>query len=47
MTTAHADFMNGWNEPVLTADVTACVVTGTRCGPVSGADATPRGGQVG
>jgi hypothetical protein len=46
VTTAHADFMNGWNEPVLTADVKACVVTGIRCGPVSGADATPRGGQV-
>lgn len=46
VTTAHADFMNGWDEPVLTSDVNACVVTGTRCGPVSGADATPRGGVV-
>ena len=43
--TAHADFMNGWNQAVLTADVNACVVTGTRCGPVSGAEATPRGGM--
>jgi hypothetical protein len=44
--TAHADFMNGWNESVLTADVKACVNTGTRCGPVSGAEATPKGGVV-
>ncbi len=41
--TEHADFMNGWTEPILTADVTACVASGTRCGPVSGADATPKG----
>jgi len=46
ITTEHADFMNGWNEPVLTADVNACVVTGTRCGPVSGSEATPKGGKV-
>jgi hypothetical protein len=46
ITTEHADFMNGWNQPVLTADVNACIVTGTRCGPVSGSDATPRGGKV-
>jgi len=46
ITTEHADFMNGWNEPVLTADVKACIVTGTRCGPVSGANAVPRGGKV-
>lgn len=43
--TAHSDFMNGWNQAVLTADVKACVVTGTRCGPVSGPQATPRGGM--
>jgi hypothetical protein len=47
ITTEHADFMNGWNEPVLTSDVNACVVTGIRCGPVSGAEATPKGGKVG
>jgi len=46
ITTEHADFMNGWNEPVLTADVNACIVTGTRCGPVSGGEATPKGGKV-
>jgi hypothetical protein len=46
VTTAHADFMNGWNEPVLTSDVAACVTAGVRCGPVSGADATPKGGMV-
>ncbi len=44
--TEHADLMNGWNQPVLTADVNACIVTGTRCGPVHGADATPKGGVV-
>jgi hypothetical protein len=44
ITTEHADFMNGWNEPVLTANVNACIVTGTRCGPVSGANAVPKGG---
>jgi hypothetical protein len=26
--------------------VKACVETGTRCGPVSGADATPKGGRI-
>jgi hypothetical protein len=46
ITTEHADFMNGWNQPVVTADVNACVVTGTRCGPVSGAEATPKGGKA-
>jgi hypothetical protein len=46
VTTAHADFMNGWNEPVLTSDVAACVAAGVRCGPVSGDEATPRGGMV-
>ncbi len=46
ITTEHADFMNGWNEPMLTADVKACVVTGTRCGPVIGEDATPKGRKV-
>jgi len=45
ITTEHVDFMNGWNQPVLTADVNACVVTGIRCGPVSGANAVPRGGK--
>ncbi len=44
VTTEHADFMNGWNEPVLTSDVTACVLTGIRCGAVSGPEATPKGG---
>jgi len=44
VTTEHADFMNGWNEPILTSDVNACVVTGTRCGPVSGPEAAPKGG---
>ncbi|MGH7910724.1 MAG: DUF1996 domain-containing protein, partial [Candidatus Dormibacteraceae bacterium] len=42
--TAHADFMNGWTQKTLDADVTACIDTQTRCGHTSGADATPRGG---
>jgi hypothetical protein len=40
---AHVDFINGWNEPTLTADVAACVATSTQCGPVTGPDATPHG----
>ncbi|GGF16466.1 DUF1996 domain-containing protein [Subtercola lobariae] len=46
MVTGHADFMSGWNQKVLTADVAACVDAATQCGPVSGAAATPRGGVV-
>jgi hypothetical protein len=41
--TEHVDFINGWNQTILTSDVTACVATSTRCGPVSGPQATPRG----
>jgi hypothetical protein len=41
--TEHVDFINGWTETILTADVNACVATSTRCGPVSGPDATPHG----
>ncbi|HEV7184143.1 MAG TPA: DUF1996 domain-containing protein [Leifsonia sp.] len=44
--TGHADFMDGWHQPTMNADVAACIDTQTRCGPVFGADATPRGGQV-
>lgn len=44
--TGHADFMNGWNESTLTADVSACVATQTRCGRVTGPSATPRGGRI-
>ena len=42
--TGHADFMNGWKESTLTADVSACIATQTRCGRVTGPNATPRGG---
>jgi hypothetical protein len=41
--TAHADFIDGWREPVLDRDVAACVATSTRCGSVQGALATPQG----
>jgi len=41
--TAHIDFINGWDQARLNADVAACDATSTRCGPVTGPDATPRG----
>lgn len=41
--TEHVDFINGWTQSALTGDVTACVATATRCGPVSGPEATPNG----
>lgn len=41
--TEHVDFINGWDPTILAADVKACVATSTRCGPVSGANATPQG----
>ena len=43
--TGHADFMDGWNQPAMDRDVTACVGTQTRCGQVTGAMATPKGGK--
>ncbi len=41
--TMHVDFINGWNQSVVNADVSACVATSTRCGPVTGPQATPQG----
>jgi hypothetical protein len=41
--TEHVDFINGWTQTILTADVNACVATSTRCGPVNAPDATPHG----
>ena len=41
--TVHVDFINGWNEDDLTRDVRQCVATSTRCGQVTGADATAQG----
>ena len=41
--TEHVDFINSWNQRILTDDVAACVATSTRCGPVVGAAATPQG----
>lgn len=46
VTTEHADFMNGWNADVLAADVHACTASDVRCGPTSGAQATPKGGKT-
>jgi len=44
--TGHADFMNGWNQAAMDRNVAACIATQTRCGPVTGADATPQGGKT-
>ena len=44
--TGHADFMSGWKQSAMDADVAACIVTQTRCGRTTGADATPQGGRV-
>jgi uncharacterized protein DUF1996 len=41
--TMHVDVINGWTQAVLDRDVAACDATSTRCGPVTGPDATPRG----
>jgi hypothetical protein len=41
--TEHVDFINGWTQAIVDRDVTACVATSTRCGPVTGPLATPRG----
>ncbi len=42
--TGHADFMMGWNQQRMDADVAACIDTQTRCGRTTGALATPQGG---
>jgi Domain of unknown function (DUF1996) len=41
--TEHVDLINGWTESILSADVNACVATSTRCGAVTGPQATPHG----
>jgi Domain of unknown function (DUF1996) len=41
--TEHVDFISGWTQTILNGDVSACVATSTRCGPVTGPDAVPRG----
>ena len=43
--TGHADFMMGWNQSRMDADVAACIDTQTRCGRTSGPLATPAGGK--
>ncbi|MFE4470499.1 DUF1996 domain-containing protein [Leifsonia sp. NPDC056824] len=44
--TGHADFVSGWQQSRMDADVAACDTAQVRCGPVKGADATPQGGKV-
>ena len=44
--TEHVDFINGWNQAILTRNVTDCVATSTRCGPVSGPNAVPHGPRL-
>lgn len=44
--TGHADFVNGWQQSRMDADVAACVTAQVRCGPVSGTEAAPRGGRA-
>ena len=41
--TAHADFINGWNQALMARDTTACIAGRVRCGPVAGAGAVPKG----
>ncbi len=41
--TMHVDFINGWQPAAVNADVTACLASSTRCGPVTGPHATPHG----
>jgi hypothetical protein len=43
--TGHADFMMGWNQPRMDANVAACIDTQTRCGRTTGPLATPVGGK--
>jgi hypothetical protein len=43
--TGHADFMMGWNQPRMDADVAACIDSQTRCGRTTGPLATPMGGK--
>jgi Domain of unknown function (DUF1996) len=44
--TGHADFVSGWQQGRMDADVAACVTAQVRCGPVTGAQAAPEGGKV-
>ena len=41
--TAHADFINGWNQALLARDTSACIAARLRCGPVTGTGAVPHG----
>jgi hypothetical protein len=40
--TAHGDFINGWNQPVLTGLIDGCAGSMHRCGHVTGSDAQVR-----
>jgi Domain of unknown function (DUF1996) len=41
--TAHADFINGWDQALMARDTSACIAGRLRCGPVTGAGAVPQG----
>ena len=41
--TAHADFINGWDQALLARNTSACIGGRLRCGPVTGAGAVPQG----
>jgi hypothetical protein len=43
--TGHADFMMGWDQSRMDANVAACIDTQTRCGRTTGPLATPMGGK--
>ncbi|MFF2052582.1 DUF1996 domain-containing protein [Leifsonia sp. NPDC058194] len=43
--TGHADFVDGWQQTRMAADVSACVDAQVRCGPVRGEQAVPQGGR--
>jgi hypothetical protein len=41
--TAHADFINGWDQALLARNTSACIAAHLRCGPVTGTGAVPQG----
>ena len=41
--TSHVDFINGWNQALLTRNTSVCIAAHLRCGPVTGAGAVPQG----
>jgi Domain of unknown function (DUF1996) len=41
--TAHVDFINGWDQALLSRNISACIAAHLRCGPVIGSGAVPHG----